>query len=138
MDISFHYLINIGQVRHHFSCLVYDEARTTLIRKVLNTLGGDYLDKLDMSVSLGDGRKVHVDQIAELVAVLVEMEHNKRLWICFGDFPNILIPRYFDQLTIFFPCSFDLYFLHSFCHVLFGKFIFKIYISSILPRSSSS
>ena len=57
----------------HFSCFVDDETGATFIWKVLDAFGRHYLHKFDMSVSFGDGREVHVDQVAELVAVLVEM-----------------------------------------------------------------
>lgn len=39
VDVVFHDLIDVGQIRHRFSCFVDDEARASFIREVFNTLG---------------------------------------------------------------------------------------------------
>ena len=61
-----------------------------------------------MGVSLCDLREVHVDQIAELVAGLVQMQHHERLWILLSDLSDILIPRYLNNMSIFLFLSLDL------------------------------
>lgn len=90
-DVIFHYFVYIGQMRDWFSCFVDDEAGAALIWKVFDAFGGDYFDKFDMSIFFGDRWEMHVDEVAEFIAVLIEMQEDEGLWVCFGDFSNILI-----------------------------------------------
>lgn len=136
-DIIFHDLIDIGQMRHRLASLVDDEARASLIREVFYAFGGDNFDELDVPISLGDCWEMHVDEATELIAILVEVQHHKRLRVCFSDFPHILIPGNLNNLTIFCLLRSNLDLFHPIGHVLSGKLIIKIYINHILPRSSS-
>lgn len=83
-----------------FACFVNDEAGAPLVREVLNALGREYLDKLYMAIPLGDAWQVEVDEPTEFIAVLVEMQHNEGLRVGLCDFPQVLIPRYFDDLSV--------------------------------------
>lgn len=124
--VIIHHLVDIRQIRHRFSSLVDDEAWTSLIWKVVNALSGDDLDELDVSVQFGDDWQVLVDEVAELVVVLVEMQHNKGLWVCLSDFPHILISRDLDHLAILLLDGLDLELLHAIGHVLPREVIIHI------------
>lgn len=66
---------------------------------------------------------MHVDQVAEFVAVLVQMEHHNVLWRGIGDFANVLVSGDFDDLAVlnFFGMGLELG--HALGVKLFGKFV---------------
>lgn len=125
-NIPFHYLIDVGQVRHRLSCFVYDEARTSLVRKVLDAFCRYNLHELDMSIVLGNPRQMHIYQTAELVAILVEVEDHKGLRVCFCYFSNVFVPRDLVNLSVFLFCGLLFDFFHTVSHVLFSEFVFEI------------
>ena len=122
-DISFHNFINIGQMRYHFSTLVNNETRTSLIWKVLNTLSRHNLDEFHLPILLSNPRKMHIDEIAKLIARLVQMQNNKRLRICLSHLPYILIPRYLNHISIFHLLRVLFQLVYPFSHVLLSKLI---------------
>ena len=77
VDIPLHNFVNTRQMRHHLPRLVYDETRTPRIREVLNTLRRHYLYKFHMPEFLSHPRQVQVDEVAKLIAVLVEVQNHK-------------------------------------------------------------
>ena len=123
VDISLHNFINISQMRHHLSALVNNETRTSLIRKVLYALRRHYLYKFDLPVLLSNPRKMHIDQIAKLIARLVQMQQHKRFRICLSYLPYVLIPRYLYHIAVFHLLCVLFQLVHSFCHVLLSKLI---------------
>ena len=88
-------------MRYYFSSHVYDEAWTSRVTEFLDALVCHYLYKLDMSVFFGDGWEVHVDEVAEFIAGLIEMENNEGSGVFICDFSDILISGYLHHLTIF-------------------------------------
>ena len=132
--ISPHYFVHICQMRHYFSCLVNNKARTSLIREVLYTLSWHYLYELHLTIFLSHTRKMHVDQVAKLITRLIQMKHNERLRIGFGHLSNILISWYFNNFSIFHFLSILFQLIHPFGHVLFSKFIIVIYINQDIPN----
>lgn len=116
----------------HFSCHINDEARTSWIWEALNTLISNYFDELDLSVLFGDNWKVHVDEVTEFVAGLIEVQDNEGSRIGFGDFSDILVSGNLDDLTVFLEHCFHFHFLHAFSHVLLGELVFEIWVKLVL------
>lgn len=99
-DIVFEQFIHIGQIGYRLSCLVDDEAGAALIGELIDAFGGHYLHEFDVAVQFGDDRQVLVDQIAELIVILVEVQHHKRLGVCLRDLSDVLIARDLDHLAV--------------------------------------
>ena len=91
LDISFHDFVDICEMRYGFSGLVDDEARAPFVWEVFNAFRGHYFAEFDMSILFGHLGQVHVDQSAELVAVLVEMQDHEGFRVCFSHFSNVFI-----------------------------------------------
>jgi hypothetical protein len=75
----------------HLAGFVDDEAGAAVVGEVVYTFCGNNLYEFDVSVLLSNGREVHIDQIAEFIAGLVEMENHKGFGISLSDFPEIFI-----------------------------------------------
>ena len=64
-----------------------------------------------------------IDQVAELIAVLIQMEDYDVLRWGIGDFSDVLISRYFKDLSVLDSFSLGFYFGHSVSVKLFGELI---------------
>ena len=71
-------------------------------------------------------RKTLIDQIAELVAGLVQMQDDKGVRVGLSDMLDVLIPRNLEDLTIFHLLGPSLQLLHSLLNIHLGKLILKI------------
>jgi hypothetical protein len=126
VDILLHYFVDIGQMRHHLSGHVDDEAGAPRIWEALNALVGDYLDKFDMPVLFGDGWQVLVDEVAELVGRLVEVQNDEGGRIGLGHLSNVLVSGYLHDLSVFLQNSLNLHLLHALGHILLGELILEV------------
>ena len=79
-----------------------------------------------MGVQFGDHWQVLVDQIAELVVVLVEVQDHKGVRVCLCDLANVLISRNLDHLAVLFFLGLELQLLHAARHVLPGELIIEV------------
>ena len=82
-----------------------------------------------MPVFFSNVGEVHVYEVAELVAGLIEMQDHKGCGVFLCDLSDILISGDLHNLPVFLEHRFHLYFLHTFGHVLFGELILKIYFN---------
>ena len=87
-----------------------------------------------MAIAFSNAGEVKVDESAELVAVLVEMEDNKRVRAGFSDFPDILISGNLVNLSIFALGGPFLDFLHAVGHVLSRELVIEIYSKATLTQ----
>ena len=121
-------LIDIGDMRHRFSRLIDDKTRATRIRKLINTLGRNHLNKLNLSIFLGEIRQMIIDQGAPLKTILIEVNDDKVLQRGISNLPDILIPSYLHNLPVLNLLGLFLEPLQPVFIVLLGKLVLKVQI----------
>lgn len=52
-----------------------------------------------MSILFREGRHVHVNEPAELVAVLVQVQDHEWVWVGIGDFSHVLVAGDLDDFS---------------------------------------
>ncbi len=81
--VIFHNLINMAQSGIRLTSLVENEGGAVGVREVFDAFGGDHFDEFDMPELGSNVGQVLVDQVAELVAILVQVDDNMALRIHF-------------------------------------------------------
>jgi hypothetical protein len=125
-DVVGEQLIDAGQVGDGLAGLVDDEAGAAFVGEVVDALGGDDLHELDVRVELGQHRQLLVEQVAELVVVLVEVQHHEGLGVGLSHLPDVLVAGYLLHLPVLLLHRLHLELLHAVGHVLAREIIVEV------------